>query len=203
MTQTVINELEYMATELNYYKDKKILKDKEIEAVIKKRKEFELLISSKPRLSIYLLYIEHEVILERIYNRRIKKEKNRKYYIRRRIDNLYRRAQSAFPGETDLFISQLEYFISVEDRKKIRETALNLPKRIAGKPEAWIRSANALRHIGEIEGSRILLQRSLRVLKNKEEVLKAFIEMEEEHEEEDSERIIEILKNHAIKSESP
>lgn len=198
MTKRVIEELEYMAQELNYYKDKKIFKPEEIQVIIKKRRDFEEILTKKPHLPIFLLYIEHEVLLERIYERRVEEEE-RKKYIRRRIENIYRRAQYNLPGEKDLYISQLEYFLSVRDKDRIRQTALEIPKKLPGEPEVWIKSANALREIGEVEGSRILLQRSIRIAQDKKRVVEGFIRMEEENEEEDSDRIIEVL-NREIES---
>ncbi|KAI5189380.1 U3 small nucleolar RNA-associated protein 6 [Nematocida minor] len=200
MAQTVVNELEYMAAELNYYKDRKIFKPQELESIVKKRKEFEEILSVRPRLSVFLLYIEYEVKLQRIYNKRVKKEKHRKGYIQTRINSIYRRAQFSFPHEKELYISHLEYFISINDEIKIKELSLSLPKKLTGEPKAWILSASSLRSIGEIESSRILLQRSLRVLKNKEEIINAFIKLEEEYPEADSEKIIEILKRQTITS---
>lgn len=196
MTHKVVTEMEHMVPELNYYKEKKLFKEEEIQAIIRKRRNFEEALATKPLLAVFLLYIEHEVILERIYNKRAKDLVNKKNYIRARIDSLYKRAEFSCLGIEDIHTSHLEYFISINDRAKVKEVALELPKKFAGSRSAWIAAANALRIIGETEGSRILLQRSLRVLSNKDkkEVLEAYIKLEEDNPEDGSDRIIEILK---------
>ncbi|OAG30221.1 hypothetical protein NEIG_01241 [Nematocida sp. ERTm5] len=199
MSSSVISELEYMMPELSYYKDRKIFKKEEIEAIVKKRKKFEEILATKPRLSIFLMYIEYEAILERIYKKRSKKIHKKRNYITKRIDSLYKRAQFAFLDMEDLLISHLEYFISVQDKAKIKETAVEIPRKCTGSFKVWIKCADALRSIGEIEGSRILLQRALRVLpSHKKEIIEEYIRLEEDNEENDSPKIIEILKKQII-----
>ncbi|EHY66211.1 U3 small nucleolar RNA-associated protein 6 [Nematocida ausubeli] len=195
MSSSVISEMEHMVPELSYYKDKNIFSPAEIEAIIKKRKNFEQILSVRPRLSIFLLYIEYEVLLERIYLKRAKDVKNKRNYITKRIDSLYCRAQFSCLGVEELFISHLEYFLSVNNKEKIKEISLSIPKKCTGSLEVWLRCAFALRAIGEVEGSRILLQRSLRVLSHeKNRIIEEYIKLEEENEESDSPRIIEVLR---------
>ncbi|KAH9386725.1 U3 small nucleolar RNA-associated protein 6 [Nematocida major] len=197
MTHAVVSEMEYMVPELSYYKSRAIFKQEEIQAIVRKRKSFEEMLATNPRFTIFLLYIEYEVMLQRIYAKRAKKVHSKRDYIKSRIDSLYKRAQFKYPDSEELRFSHLEYFIHIGDKAKIKEHALELPKKHAGSQKAWTTAANALRSVGDVENSRILMQKALRVAPCKKDMLNAYIKMEESHAQKDSEKILEILRKHA------
>ncbi|KAI5181235.1 hypothetical protein NEOKW01_1454 [Nematocida sp. AWRm80] len=201
MSIALIREMEYMVDELHYYKKAGIFTEKAIQSIIKKRRVFEDMLSSQPTLNVYLLALQYEIQLERIYNRRVKQISKRKKYIMNRIDNLFRRAEFTFPADIEIMITHLGYYVSTNNAKKVIYLAAELPKKHAGHAAAWIFSAQSLRKVGEVEGSRVLLQRALRILKNKQEILDAFIGLETEYPENDSSSIIAVLQSHELETE--
>lgn len=187
-----------MADEILYYEEKRIFSKKEIESILKKRGEYETLLNSSSSLHSFLRYIEYEVLLDRIYHKRVQ-GKEEKEYIRERIDRLFIKARRKFSSNVEIALSHIEYFLHVGERERVLELAVELPKRYAGSTKAWIYSANALRQVGETDSSRILLQRALRLVKSKEEVLHAFLELEHLYPQEQSKSIVELLEKEMVK----
>ncbi|KAI5172624.1 hypothetical protein NEFER03_1680 [Nematocida sp. LUAm3] len=198
MTSHLREQLEYMADEILYYEENRIFSKKEIESIIKKRGEHESLIHSSSALHAFLKYIEYEVLLDRIYHKRVHGKED-KEYIRERIDRLFIKARKRFSSNIEVALSHIQYFLHVSEKERVVELAVELPKRYAGCSKAWIYSANALRQVGEIDSSRTILQRALRILKNKEEVLYAFMELESLYPQDKSESIIDLLEKEMIK----
>ncbi|KAI5185119.1 U3 small nucleolar RNA-associated protein 6 [Nematocida homosporus] len=188
------DKLEAIVPELHYYQKRRIFKPNEIESIVNQRKAFELNLINNSSLHAYLKYIEYEVLLERIYQKRVARKNNPRDYISKRVDKLFTRAERKYPNDISLPISHLDYLISVDQRDKALQLALALPTRHAGSPTIWIHSAKQLRKLGEVDASRILFQKALRLITDKEEIINSFIEMEHLDTQSDSPQIIAILE---------
>ncbi|OAG30182.1 U3 small nucleolar RNA-associated protein 6 [Nematocida displodere] len=198
MSDQIRQEMEYMVAELQYYTKQKLFAPKEVTSIVKKRRDFEDIIQhTEASLFSFLKYIEYEILLERVFDKRAKKAGKRKPrdYIRRRINRLFKRTEKKFPMEETLHLTHLGYFLAIADKEMACKLALNLPRKIAGSSKIWIRCAEALRECEEIEASRTLLQRALRLVTPQKEVIQAFISIEESFPDEDSEQLISLLKN--------
>lgn len=203
MGYAVRQEIERTVAEMQYYKKTKIFGAKQIEKIVKRRTQFITELEKSKTLQAYLKYIEHEVLLERIYMKRIKKRnKIERSYIRKGIKRLFEKAAQTFPSNTDIAFAHLDYLLSVEDKESVVNLAMLLPKKHFGVQEIWVYCAKILRKMGEVETSRLLMLLGVKVIKNKEDMLTAFIEMEALSKERDSEEIIQVLKKELQEIES-
>ncbi|KAI5190311.1 U3 small nucleolar RNA-associated protein 6 [Nematocida sp. AWRm77] len=193
MNQNVQREMEGMLKELHYYTQRELFTPSEIESVVQKRRGFEELVHTKRSLHAMLKYIEYEVQLEKIYKKRAQKLCQPEEYIKKRITGLFRKAESFFPSEDSLLLSHLDYLVYAKDNEQAYHTALDIPRKRPDNPEVWAHSAEVLRKLGEVEASRSLLQRGLRLAGSKK-IIPAFIRMEETYPEEGSSQLVEILQ---------
>lgn len=182
-----------MINELQHYKKSSVFSPSEIESIVQKRRGFEELIQTNKTLHTLLKYIEYEVQLERIFKKRTQRQAAPENHLRKRIDGLFARAAAFFPSEDQLLSAHLDYLLHVNDKERAYQLALDIPRKRPGSAELWRHCAKALRKLGEIEASRSLLQRGLR-LADPRKIIAGFIQMEEEHPEDGSEQLIAILR---------
>lgn len=186
MAGNVQQHMERMLAELALYKKHGVFDEQEIKSIVDKRREFEYSVASPNRAMVdFLKYIEYEIVLDRIREKRMKKTKARApglpTSIRSRIDRLFRRALSRYPTDQMLWRQYLEYFKSVGDRRRSIEIALRLPAKFPKSEELWIDSARLITELGDIGSARVLLQRAARLVRDKKRILLEFLCLEIDH----------------------
>lgn len=191
--------MEQMVPELSFYQRHNIFNRREIEKIVDRRREFEGLLQTNKSLKSFLVYIEYEILLERAYNKRVRKlDGIQEEHIRSRINRLFSRATNIYPLEEKLLLTHLGYLVSVKDRDRACALALDLPRRLPGTPKIWIESGKALRESGQVHASRALHLRALRIHPGSDSIKNSFIQMETQHPTPDSPAVISaILSNGA------
>lgn len=183
--------MEQMVPELGFYQRHGIFSRREIEKIVDRRREFEGLLQTHKSLRSFLAYIEYEILLERAYNKRVRKMDGiQEEHIRSRVNRLFFRATSAFPLEEKLLLTHLGYLVSVGDRDRACALALDLPRRLPGTPQIWAECGKALRESGQVHASRALHLRGLRMHPGSDSIKKGFLQMEAQYPTPDSPEVI-------------
>jgi U3 small nucleolar RNA-associated protein 6 len=183
MFNAVQARMERMVRELHLYKKRGLFGNEEIRSIVEKRREFEHALQQRSRtLADFMKYVEYEIILDRIREKRMRnravKDRRMEEFIRERIDGLFRRAISKFPSDKVLWRQYLEYFKAVGDRERATSIALKIPCAFPADESLWVGSALLLREYEDILSSRTLLQRAIRLVQNRKNLLLKFLEVE-------------------------
>eukprot|EP00501_MAST-03F_sp_TOSAG23-6_P001361 GSMAST32.ASY1.ANO1.1413.1 assembled CDS len=182
----VVRELvEQMVPELEDLEILGILSPEEIRKVVKQRRKFEYLLKNRTTSKVdYLKYIEYEVNLEALRQKRKQRLGIRKHSIsdhagRRRIHHIFERALRRYKEDVRMWLQYAAFCQRTKSRKvlsKLFPKALQIHPRCTGlwiQAAAWEYSDN-----GNVSGARALLQRGLRINEESEQLWLEYFRLE-------------------------
>ncbi|WUR03077.1 U3 small nucleolar RNA-associated protein 6 (UTP6) [Vairimorpha necatrix] len=212
MTERVQLNLERMIPELEEYKNRGVFSTVECQKIIHTRKkhEFRLQRFDKKLLDI-LRYIESETLLETIRDKRIKKKNlNISYYdkkITEKIIKLYKEALFRFTDKK-IIVKFTEYAIKKEMHADLKDVYASYCLKNTGDAELWIYCAVKLYEIDDVDSSRAMFFKGIRLNPEYHKLRVEFFRMEVLHilrvmetnikfgiEEEQSDEILSIAYN--------
>lgn len=167
MTEKVQLNLERMIPELEEYKNRGVFSAGELQKIITTRKkhEFRLQRFDKKLLDI-LRYIESETTLESIRDKRIKKKKLSYCYYDKRISEkivkLYKEALYRF-NDKKIIVKFTDYAIKKGLHADLKDVYATYCSKNLGDAELWIFCAIKLYEIDDIDSSRAMFLKGIRL----------------------------------------
>ncbi|KAH7284872.1 hypothetical protein KP509_34G074700 [Ceratopteris richardii] len=192
MADSVYYHLERMLPELDDLKERGLFSEAEIKEIVRRRREFEFRLERRSKVKEdYLKYIQYEMQLEKLRLLRKKAIVRELQLSKRRwqpslcdrgsamrIMLIYERATTRFKGDLDLWMQYIEYCKSqgIRRMQKVLTKVLRLHPTV---PDFWIyASAWEFEHNANITNARTLMQRSLRVCPQSEQLWLEYFRME-------------------------
>jgi U3 small nucleolar RNA-associated protein 6 len=203
MTERVQLNLERMIPELEEYKNRGVFNTSELQKIINTRKkhEFRLQRFDKKLLDI-IRYIESESTLESIRDKRIKKKNlSLSYYDKRiseRIIKLYRDALFRF-DDKKIIVMFAEYSIKKKLRSEMKDVFASYCLKNAGDAELWIYCASKLFEIEDVDSSRAMFLKGIRLNPQYMKLRVEFFRMEVFY----IKKVFELNKSLGIEDENP
>ncbi|RKO97243.1 hypothetical protein CXG81DRAFT_15986, partial [Caulochytrium protostelioides] len=187
MSQHVIQNLEATLAELEDLEKKGLFTSAEIKALTQNRTRFEYAVHRRsPKVNDYLRYIEYELNIERLRQKRLKRlgldrvafdgrdgsAKGTRpaprtvsdVAITTRIHNLYRQCLRKFPLELQVWRDYIAWCKQMKSSRALGKIMARAIQTHATIPEFWILAAqHEAQHNNNMHSARILLQRALRI----------------------------------------
>ncbi|KAF7683141.1 U3 small nucleolar RNA-associated protein 6 like protein [Astathelohania contejeani] len=183
MSQIIQYNLEKMIPELEDYKTRGIFDAGEIKEIVNSRRNHEYRIHRPAKLKIdYLRYIQYELTLQRIKEKRIKKRglptSKKDYVLTRRIIGLYRKAIKLFSDDLRIFVECVEYCMHKKRYGEMKYLLSEYCTWHAGDADVWVYAGGKHYEINDIEGARIVFQRGIRMNPQNMKLRLEFLRME-------------------------
>lgn len=180
--------LEHTIKEIERYKATSLFSEKEIKSIIERRRAFEYALGRRTRtVEDYTKYIRYEAELGSIKNRRMASKEVSDSFLEKvdqgRIEFLFRRALKIFPTDVELWKRQFSYHRKMKNSDRAVDTGLAMVTTFPRNAELWMDVASYVVSDGDLITARVLLQRALRVVKEKEKanILLLFLAVEVEN----------------------
>lgn len=177
--------LEQSVPELLDLRKKKLFTEQEINAIAKKRSDFEHKLNARgSQPSDYARYAEYEMNLESLRRKRLKRQglKNMGHAGQRRIFLVLDRATRKFPGDLGLWMQYLDFANKQKANKKLSQVLTGLLRLHPTKPAIWIYAANhALDVKDDMTEARSYMQRGLRFCKHSKNLWLEYTKLEMLH----------------------
>ncbi|KAK6089993.1 hypothetical protein P3W45_001039 [Vairimorpha bombi] len=192
-----------MIPELEEYKNRGVFNTSELQKIINTRKkhEFRLQRFDKKLLDI-IRYIESESTLESIRDKRIKKKNlSLSYYDKRiseRIIKLYRDALFRF-DDKKIIVMFAEYSIKKKLHSEMKDVFASYCLKNAGDAELWIYCASKLFEIEDVDSSRAMFLKGIRLNPQYMKLRVEFFRMEVFY----IKKVFELNKSLGIEDENP
>ena len=164
--------LEDSVPELQELERKRIFTKQEIASIAKKRSGFEYNVNTRTaHPSAYVLYIEYEVNLNALREKRMRRRGARMnvHAGQRRMFFILDRATKRFPGDVGLWMQYLTLARKQKSHERFLQILTNLLRFHSTKPDLWIYAAKyAFEERADMIEARSYMQRGLRFCKKEE-----------------------------------
>ncbi|TBU18382.1 hypothetical protein CWI42_080020 [Ordospora colligata] len=182
MAERIQLSMERMILELEDYKNRGIFSSHELRKIVETRKKHELRLQrSEKKLLDFVRYIKSECMLEKIRDKRMsEKNANTSLYdtsISKKIVELYRSALYRF-NDPKIISQFTAYVIEKKMHCEMKNVFAECCSRTPLDAELWIYCAMKLFSVGDLEGSRAMLLKAIRMNNKNSRIRIEFFRME-------------------------